>query len=627
MGCKTRYLQLGPTMMLEYIMSDGLESGSGQNRTVYLTRLKDGHHSMVFPAGVEVGEKNGKYVKNEYDADYTINTINHYSIPMDKDDSKWFMFLDPDNMKVGEGNLNTLSQTDYKVKTYIEFCSAPVGALSTENPFMRISDLKCGWDTVKIYFTSGYDFTDLYSLLFRLYVNRTDGGCLDLCDISILKANAYKMVDYLTDPVIFGNFIYDKYVEIRVPAFMDIINDMEHKSLFMVDPASPIKLMVASVEGENDITIKSAKYLPGDTFRTEEYLRDVLCEFTRTSSVKGVIPTERLNSDNIGVYMSPCPDRPYIEYYGTWKGDALDFRTVYLFNKDIALYDRSLVKKTTVQYEATDEVGYDLTQWIAVHEIRCTLYTGGEGTDDPIVLANDSYSMTQTFASPNDRNVFYYRPCIFDDFNTTQLSSCVLSIDYDMRLINVRDGVQFLKHGALTITGNELSRFCANTTDLGFAETMPYKIYNRISENKQNIISQKGGVSKVKYIRTYYNSTDVRMSAGGEQEETTNLVMSTAPKNYKFVFKMKNKENKYDFMDLSDSYYKLYVRMPNGKDIVVEPTYSDNMNMLLGELEFAIGGGILNRLMSLPETSRRMSIVTQNPDNSLSSLCDITFTF
>jgi len=78
---------------------------------------------------------------------------------------------------------------------------------------------------------------------------------------------------------------------------------------------------------------------------------------------------------------------------------------------------------------------------------------------------------------------------------------------------------------------------------------------------------------------------------------------------------------------LTDSYYKLYAKDNNGNDIIIDPTYSANMNLMLGELEFNISSNNINKLYNVAPADRYISIVAYNNDNSVSSLYDMRYTF
>ena len=76
---------------------------------------------------------------------------------------------------------------------------------------------------------------------------------------------------------------------------------------------------------------------------------------------------------------------------------------------------------------------------------------------------------------------------------------------------------------------------------------------------------------------------------------------------------------------MSDSAYKLYSRDAYGRDIIIEPTYSDNMNSAMGEIEFNISINNVQKLKEVDSASRFMSIIVVNQDNTQYSMFDFTY--
>ena len=102
--------------------------------------------------------------------------------------------------------------------------------------------------------------------------------------------------------------------------------------------------------------------------------------------------------------------------------------------------------------------------------------------------------------------------------------------------------------------------------------------------------------------------------------------MSQVPKVYKFTFRNSTSDGKYSYVDLSNGSYKLIFKDASDNTITVEPTYSNNMNLYLGELEFEITGIHTNKLMNVPESNRKMSIVSYGDNGYMSSVYDFLYT-
>lgn len=646
MGSKTRYLQLSNTTMMEYNLNNGNETTGSGNLTYIYTKLKNGHYAVFSPLSCEAkvsGTDSGKIEKLSSDSLATINTIAHLCVPKDPDENEWYTFLDPDYKYASENILNALSEDDVRIKEYSKYCSAVTDGSSVFTYKVTPQDLK--WDSLKLYFTSGYDFSDTYAAVIRVSVPRSQDAedyvsypYLDLCNILYTKSNIYRYVTYMATPIIFGNFIYDKYIEIKLPSVIGITSELNTsaeaalKLLFsyVSSDSKEISNIEYTISGKLQASTEESAEGSVTTITESESViyENVNCDFSLTSYIKGAIPTGQLSSDNLGVYLAENPDRPYIEFYGTWKDSPLDFSTVSRFNRDIALYDKSLIRRNTYTYEVDKDYTpeYNFKKWVAMHEIKTEIIK----TDGTVIKA-ENYSMSQVFLSNADQKKFYYRPAILDEnvIANEVNNDIAMKITYTLRFMNIEDSVQFTKTGSLSVSGSSMKRFIGNTTALNFSERLPYKVYNKIIENKQALSGNAITAPTVKYVKTFYNSTDVVLDSNSTTYENTGytLTVSQAPKSYKFVFKIKDINGNYKFMDLTDTYYKLYGKDANQNDIVIEPTYSSNMNMILGELEFNFTQSIISKLKAVNESDRVLSIVAYNTDNSVSSMYDFKYTF
>ena len=109
-------------------------------------------------------------------------------------------------------------------KEYGKYCKLNTAgtSLSSDNSEEKFeifnTSKSLGFDVIKLYFVSGYDFSDIFAGLLRLSVPRNDGKFLDLCNFIYTKGIVHKYIKFMTKPIIFGNFIYDKYIEIAVPS-------------------------------------------------------------------------------------------------------------------------------------------------------------------------------------------------------------------------------------------------------------------------------------------------------------------------------------------------------------------------------------------------------------------------
>ena len=631
MSARTRYLQLSDTTMMEYVVN---ETTYDKADSYIHTVLADGHHAIFSTVEKEVVKIGTEYVKRDNADIITLNNILHMAIPADEKSSNLFYFINNDYSLVDENVYTELNSDNIIVKEYGKYCKLNTTgtSLSSDNSeekfeiFNTIESL--GFDVIKLYFVSGYDFSDIFAGLLRLSVPRNDGKFLDLCNFIYTKGIVHKYIKFMTKPIIFGNFIYDKYIEIAVPSIKNFYkvfyNDKTLGDILLGDNGNnayePNVRILFSYIDEDDKKISDINVYDRNILL--ETYKNVKCIFSKTNSISGIIPTQNLTSDNLGVYIAESPDYPYLEFYGTWKGEPLTNDIVNKFNISIKLYDRAYVRKEATYEVSKDyEVGSNLNQWVVIHEITSELIDTNLN-----IVKTETYSMSQIFL-PTDTDTprFYYRPILFDD-QSLSLEGLTLHIKYLMRFINVEDGIQFLKQGSLSLT--DLNKYNIRLAKLNF-NTTPYKVFNKIVENKQTLaLTNTSNKLKSKYVKVFYDSTQITLDVNGEAygNNAYTLALSRSPKNYKFTFKQRDFNNNLKYFDLSDAYYKLYVKESNGNEIVVEPTYSNNMNIGLGELEFNLNTSIINKLKEVSPADRKMSIVCYNTDGTLTSMYDMNFT-
>lgn len=646
---KTRYLHLNKVMMLEYkLLGEAYapDNDFSNDETFYYTKLLDGHYLIFSPNTAEVSfDTNGK--ATPYSANATelksFNTLNHLAIPKDKKDAEWYTFIDNSFEFCEQDELNSL-----KYKQYSKYLTNPLDPGSSNKVEVLRVYSKMRYDTLKLYFVQGYDFTDMMGVLCRVFLETTkpDKSYIDLCDFFLTKASALKMVKYSDEPFIVGTDTYNKYIEIKVPCLADIwinsddpsIGTTDINSILEIRENTPLHITMSSIE-DGDFEISEIKKgstdIAGvirDSFNSKNYEklnRMVNCEFYRSSTLNGAIPTDSLVSDRLGIYIAENNDLNCLEFCMTWhdtngQSRPLDFDLVSRFNHGIFLYDRSLIKEYSAyeidgDYTVDDSVS--IKNWVIMHSLKLSYCKDNE------VLHVENYHMTQTFDRADNPTMFYYRPLFIDEGLVENTTNII--VDYTTRLMNIRDTVQFMNSGSLAITEN-MNRFYINTVTTGYNDFVPFKIYNKIVENKHEVKKAAAIVPKIKYVKTFYNSTDIVLEGNsGTYYTSDNIVVqiSQVPKNYKFVLKNTQSDGVYDYMDLTDGYYKLYTKDANNNEIILEPTYSSNMNMLLGELEFNLPASVISKLQNVNPSERKMSLIVQNEDNSISSLFDFRYEF
>ena len=638
MANKKRYLQISDIMMFEMdMLGEGADYENLEPISFIYTKQVDGRYLILSPISYECEKDVESDSYKKIRKPVSINTLNHLSVPKDVNLSEWYSFLDPDYEYIDDSIMNSIDPDQIKAREYAKYLSDPMGENSS-NPYCRyyykVPDIR--FDSMRLYFVNGYDFSNVYGIMMRLCADGNDqkdaqGGVIereiDLCNFFLNKSTFFKLVEFLPTPIIFGNNIYDRYIEVKVPCLYDLmrVNDSSSAvSQFIQDVNikdwTMLNLNFAYIF-DDDKEINRIDYSISELANPNVVTNDMVnLNFTRSSVLNGSLPTSFLNSDNLGAYISECTDVPYLMFYATWMDNPLTSEIVWQFNKTIRLYDTSLIRDH-YDYEIDDDykVEYDMKKWICLHEIKTSFCMGDH------VAKEETYSMTQIFVNETDPHIFYYRPTIFDQELGMYINN--VQIVYTMRFINSHDKVQFVKVATLSLY-DDLQKYYAKGTTLKMNQLKPYKIFNKIIENKHEFVGNGNQLQRTKYVKMFYNSTDIVLDDHGDPVQGNYsyvLSMSSAPKSYKFTFKKTGTNGTYTYLDLSNGYYKLMFKGSDGIDVVIEPTYTQNMNLYVGELEFNISSVMITKLMGVQDTDRKMSIVVQNEDGSVSSMFDFMY--
>ena len=206
MSARTRYLQLSDTTMMEYVVN---ETTYDKADSYIHTVLADGHHAIFSTVEKEVVKIGTEYVKRDNADIITLNNILHMAVPADEKSSNLFYFINNDYSLVDENVYTELNSDNIIVKEYGKYCKLNTAgtSLSSDNSEEKFeifnTSESLGFDIIKLYFVSGYDFSDIYAGLLRLSVPRNDGKFLDLCNFIYTKGIVHKYIKFMTKPIIF----------------------------------------------------------------------------------------------------------------------------------------------------------------------------------------------------------------------------------------------------------------------------------------------------------------------------------------------------------------------------------------------------------------------------------------
>lgn len=279
---------------------------------------------------------------------------------------------------------------------------------------------KIPFDMCRIYFVGGYFVNDLYGFHLILSSISQRGEKIILADVLYNKESNLKF-EYLDTPLYISNRMYDKYIEIKVPAIKymstplgrgETVNDNDAtivlgRDLDIADFA-PIKVEYRVIGKQNVYDYRTIDTSEVDILKlyknTPEIPEGTDAILYNPSSVATTLFPQTANSDRLGAYVSIPEGKNYVEFGGTWDFDPehpmpITWKEISQFNVNFRMYDIKNLKDKDYYTPGDSFNGMD--RWVGYHELVAKFYKAGgselDSTDRPEPFKVTRYNFTQMF--------------------------------------------------------------------------------------------------------------------------------------------------------------------------------------------------------------------------------------
>jgi len=443
-------------------------------------------------------------------------------------------------------------------------------------------------DTVRLHIVSGYNFDDVDGFLLQVRAKDNSTNLVDLTNFTYAKQDiARDVVKFAANTLFLGNRYYDKYVEVKVP------------SVYALGGDTTSELGIAlNVQNLSDVYI------------TYSIIPEIVNkEYTLQQEINLQLPVTSV-ADSFNCFIAESTLGDFIEYYATWNNLIIGNDIGDIESGRIRLYTSNNPNDNYEEF--TNAYGTTARKWVVIHEISVYESLAGGGNT---ALLTQKYSFTQdgNFLAPN-----YFRPILVNSD-----IDAYYTIQYTCRLMNRMDGTQIIRKAAFSST--DPKKYGMKFTRLNVDNVIPYKVFNKIEAEKANIMTG-GGVEKTKYVKVFFDTTRVIMNAFNEifPQGVGPLFLKQSDAVYKFKFEKLDLQGNRVNVDLSGTFnYLLSFRMDDNSLIEVGPTYSTNMNTVIGEIEFKLTKSQASTILQQQNTA--YSIVVKNPNGTEYNLYDGNF--
>jgi hypothetical protein len=444
---------------------------------------------------------------------------------------------------------------------------------------IAVSQLSYPFDTIKVHIVSGYNFDDITGFLLQIGAQDASGNLVNLSNFTwekqVLGSDVLK---FDNNTLLLGNRFYDKYVEFKVPSIQSLGGDITTS----LGQALNIKTL-------SDIYI---------TYSTIPDMNVNTYIISETISLQLPVSSP---ADDFNCLIAESTSGDYIEFYATFRDLIIGEYIGEIEQGTIPLYTSN--NPNDNYQEFADQYGSGTPKWVLMHELYVYEHIGLSTS-----LLTQKYVFTQedNFMNPNT-----FRPVL----KNADIDSSY-TIQYVCRLMNRMDGTQIIRKASFA--SQNPKKYGLYFTRINVDNYIPYKVFNRLdAEASPNIIG--GGTQKTKFVKVYYDSVDVMLNMNNEvlPQGTGPLFLKQSDGIYLFKFNKVDTDagNQSINVDLSGAYnYALIFVLDDQSKVEIGPTFSANMNVTLGQLEFKILESQVQTLLS--QTGNSYSIVVKNPDGT-----------
>jgi hypothetical protein len=473
-------------------------------------------------------------------------------------------------------------------------------------------------DRARFYIASGFQFTDFSNMVLSIRQDMNNGNSLILASILLNPTTLGDILLYTTRPLIIGNTMYDRYIDIIVPS----IKNMDEAFYTSPNQANTFASQITNGVGlvkNNPITVNLFECTLGPALTTEV---ESYTTFDITQAYSAQI-SQANDFDLVGAQIREAVDGDYLEFFATWnQGFPEEFIGI--------LENRSG------------------QSWIIFHQL--TIF---EQIGSSFVKSGDATFFQET----NFDEPLIYRPILK---NANEAVS--MAVDYSVRLVNRVTNEQIIRTASLTVVNP--NKYGKSLLKLDLADKPnSYKISNVIIKKLTDSVQVYSDPAMVgpapvtqpvapatpdplppavitntvtQYVPVFYSRNSIAVSPknqlvrSGKTSELTFgqglLSIAVTPFDNTFKFQVKTESTNtargtvsFSTMDLTQfTGFELVFGSASSKISVPSVTDQSQVDSSIGEILFKVDATVSSKIQTLDDP--KFYIVTVGKDGSRSAL-------
>lgn len=640
----SRYYRMTPQIMLEYntkqydMVSNALGSTDKQPETYYTYVADDG--SICYTENIRYSESADNYTNNQ-------------GLFLKLPDTSRSGYVYKGDSSDMESKLTIGSDIQYKTTINQAVKNDILSEYGAETRFNFY------YDSINLYLLRGFNLDTLAGVSIRvkakakayeikkdaLGINRTyiNESYVTLLDYYLDKeiygrgvetstGSNKSIVHYLNTPIYMNSKYYDKYITVEFPSpyaisrFNHIAQNTLEEDSFVIFLQDDDMLRAYEVSDNAQFIIEFSTVSENSIQMDGSFILDKPVE----ASLNLENPADYLNAK---IYEdSESQSIIYYPTYGT-ANDSKDLdmnimakiengqipivaNAFYTTELDFNLNDVDLGTMDQLYYY-TDSDDYYNSKWKVYNDVYVQYYYRYNNElstqykeKSEVVKHTESFSRLIDYSNGQNGDEFWRSRYVPYIKNIIGMTCTHITIKYTCRLVNVYRGIECIRVATLTVDAQKYNKDISKYVNLN-----TYKIVNKL-QNQQVQFKNDEPIIKEKYIRTYYDTTNLIAKNMGEATEYPQGQMTLRLKHTNSVYRINlfniTNDNIRVPYDLTGPYkYKIVFPNVNGGKISIRPNVDTaDQNMGVGTLAFFITGEQAKQIMSVPATDRYFAVMT-----------------
>jgi len=262
-------------------------------------------------------------------------------------------------------------------------------------------------DKVRFHIAAGFQFTEFTNMVLSIRQDMNNGNSLILSNILLNATTIGDVLLYTTRPLIIGNTLYDRYIDIIVPS----IKNMDEAFYTSPNQSNTFAYQITNGVGlvkDNPITVNLFECSFGPDLKTED---EIYTTIDITQAYTAQI-SQANDFDLVGAKIREASDGDYLEFFATWdQGFPEEFI--------------GILEKRTGQ------------NWIIFHQL--TIF---EQIGSSFIKSGDATFFQETN---------FDEPLIFRPILKNANEAVTMVVDYSVRLVNRVTNEQIIRTASLTV--------------------------------------------------------------------------------------------------------------------------------------------------------------------------------